>query len=49
MRHQHRRNAGIVVNDLALGETRGRVENFIEVRQLQLAPTNFDNVIGRQS
>ena len=48
MRHQHRRYARVIVNDLSLGKACFRVEDFVQVRQLEEPATNFDILIGRQ-
>src|SRR5258705_11996014 len=45
MRHQHRRNARVVVNHLAFGETGRRIEDFLQVRQLQTPAADFDDLI----
>ncbi len=43
MRHQDRRNASVVVDDLSLGEAGRGIENFIQVGELQLPALNFDH------
>ena len=37
-----RRDLGVVVDDLALGEARLRVEDLVEVGELQLTPVDLD-------
>jgi hypothetical protein len=41
--HQDGRNAGVVVDDLPLGETGRGIQDFIQVRQLQLFALNFNH------
>src|SRR5207248_11070675 len=47
VRHEHRRDARVIVDDLPFSESSGWIENLVEVRQLQLSPVNFDDLVGR--
>jgi len=49
VRHQHWRNARVIIDDLALGESRFWVEHLVQVRQLQMPAIDFDILIRRQS
>jgi hypothetical protein len=42
MRYQNRTDAGVVVDDLALGEAGRGVQNFVQVRQFQLSAQDFN-------
>ena len=48
MRYQHRRYARVIVNDLTFGKAGFRVEDLVQVRQLEEPATNFDILTGRQ-
>jgi hypothetical protein len=46
MRHEHWRNADIKIHYLSLGEPCGRIEDFVQVRKLELAALHFDDGWG---
>ena len=46
MRQQNRRDAGVVVDDLTLGEAVLRVQHLVEVGQFQLPSLNIDHSLG---
>src|SRR6267142_5218468 len=46
MWQQDRCDADVVVDYLALGEAGGGIEDFVEVRELELAAFNFDDAWG---
>ena len=41
------RNPRVIIDDLAFGKSGGWIEHFIEVGQLELAPINFNDLVGR--
>ncbi len=43
MRQQRGRNAGVEIHHLTFGETGGRIEDFFEIRELELAALHFDD------
>ncbi len=43
MRHQIRRNADVVIDDLSLGEAGGGIEDLVKVRETELAALDFDD------
>src|SRR5580700_10348328 len=45
MRHHRRRDANVVVDDLLLVKSRGRIQHFFQIRQLELLPLNLDGRI----
>src|SRR5207302_11367604 len=47
VRQQPGRDSRVVVDHLPLGEARGRVEDLIEVRELELAALDYDFDCGR--
>src|ERR1019366_429589 len=43
MRHQHGRNADVEIHHLPLGETGGRIEDLVQIRELEFAALDFDD------
>src|SRR6202158_604830 len=43
MRHQHGRNADVIIHDLALSEPGGGIEDLVKVRETKLAALHFDD------
>ena len=43
MRNQDGRDAGVVVDDLSLGEAGRGIQDFVQIRQLQLPALNFNH------
>ena len=43
VRHQHRRDADVVVHHLPFGETGGGIEDLVQIRELELAALHFDD------
>ena len=43
MWHENRRDARVVVNDLSLGKAGRGIQDFVQIRQLQLPALNFNH------
>ena len=44
MRQDGGRNPHVVVDDIFLGKSGGRIENLIKIRQLEMLALNFDEL-----
>jgi hypothetical protein len=44
VRNQHRRDAGVIIDDLPLGKSGRRIKNFVKIGEAKISAFDFDDL-----